>query len=326
MARLIDIERETEKAVLAFVELDDGTVSKRAHWWPKSHITGSTPADWIVQEKLKADAVEAEEDRFGRTIPADVMVKLDAIRERLLGLGFKESSKKPLLFFIPLRVNFPGDRKGAVTIFVDFRGSSVISIAEDISGLTWCGKLGEYRLENLAEGMPFFYECGFEWTQWNGFGNSPLETQEYFRDYMIHHLSLFDIPARPTFDQFTVMVDKYHEASGTPASELESRMRETSSYVRSYSDEIKPFSKKEQWLHCRVCERPGTPSGFWADALEDWIRKGARLELHHVSYVPEIVIPVCKVCHTAIHSTDRYPHLKPEMTREEWLQSKQNES
>ena len=322
MVRLVNIRQETEKAVLAHYELDDGTVSKKAHWWPKSQITGHTPSDWILQEKMKADGVEAEIDRFGREIPSHVVVKLNETRERLLGHGFRESSKKPRLYYISMKVNFPEDKYGEIRIFVDFRGTEVIPISENMSGLTWCEKLGEYRLENLAEGMGFLHEVGFDWTKWNGFGTSPLETQEFFRDYWIQHLGLFGISARPTFDQPSVMVNKFEEASGTAAAELEHRMRETSEYVRSYSDEIKPFSKKEQWQHCRVCSRPGIPSGFWADALENWVREGVRLELHHVSYVPEVVIPVCKVCHTAIHSTDRYPHLKPEMTREQWIESR----
>ena len=45
--------------------------------------------------------------------------------------------------------------------------------------------------------------------------------------------------------------------------------------------------------------------------FETKTKKLKTLVLHHISYNPEITIPVCPICHNRIHHTDKYPHLKP---------------
>ncbi|EMA31441.1 hypothetical protein [Halobiforma nitratireducens] len=42
---------------------------------------------------------------------------------------------------------------------------------------------------------------------------------------------------------------------------------------------------------------------------------------HHVSYEPEELIWVCPTCHAQIHHTEQYKEYKPDMTRQEWLDS-----
>jgi len=43
-----------------------------------------------------------------------------------------------------------------------------------------------------------------------------------------------------------------------------------------------------------------------------------RIEGHHVSYEPEIKMPLCKSCHSDVHFTDQYEPFKPDMKRTEW--------
>lgn len=43
-----------------------------------------------------------------------------------------------------------------------------------------------------------------------------------------------------------------------------------------------------------------------------------RVEEHHVSYAPEITLPLCKPCHSDIHSKDKYRGFQPNMKRIEW--------
>lgn len=43
-----------------------------------------------------------------------------------------------------------------------------------------------------------------------------------------------------------------------------------------------------------------------------------RIEEHHVSYEPEITLPLCKVCHSEVHSKDEYRGFQPNMKRVEW--------
>lgn len=45
---------------------------------------------------------------------------------------------------------------------------------------------------------------------------------------------------------------------------------------------------------------------------------GSRIELHHVSYEPEITIPLCHSCHGEVHSNNEYEELQPDMKRVEW--------
>lgn len=47
--------------------------------------------------------------------------------------------------------------------------------------------------------------------------------------------------------------------------------------------------------------------------------KRAPLINHHISYIPEITIRICHLCHRRIHDGDpQFAHLRPEMSRAEW--------
>lgn len=43
----------------------------------------------------------------------------------------------------------------------------------------------------------------------------------------------------------------------------------------------------------------------------------ARLETHHVSYLPEQTVEICSRCHWDVHNTDRHDHLTPDRSRED---------
>lgn len=40
--------------------------------------------------------------------------------------------------------------------------------------------------------------------------------------------------------------------------------------------------------------------------------------LHHISYIPEVTVPMCSECHTKLHQENPFlSHLDPDMTRRE---------
>lgn len=43
-----------------------------------------------------------------------------------------------------------------------------------------------------------------------------------------------------------------------------------------------------------------------------------RTEEHHVSYEPEITVPLCSSCHGQVHQDGQYEPLQPDMKRSEW--------
>ena len=72
MARLEDVYRETEKALMGTLVLDDGTRHEKVTI-PKSQIrSDGTLNDWIVKQKLADLKIGPDVDRFGRNIPAHI--------------------------------------------------------------------------------------------------------------------------------------------------------------------------------------------------------------------------------------------------------------
>ena len=320
MAKITSIMRETEKAVLAYFIDENENISNRTHWFPRSALgIDGEIADWLFRKVSTEDLIEEENDRFGRTISPQIVSKLNSYSRKLTNLGFRESKKKKWLFYMYLNLDHPsGDD---LTVFVDFRGSEVMPIYELTCALVYVSDLGEFRIEATENDTAFIIDKGLlTWTKWNGFGASPSDTQSYISSFIREYLSFHNIPTRETFDQFSVKREKYEEFHDTDADKLERKVRDASEYFEEYSNAIKRFSKKEQWEKCRICSKIGIPSGYWASAIKGWEEEGVRLELHHVSYIPEIVIPVCKSCHSEIHYSEKFLHLKPEMKREEWLE------
>jgi hypothetical protein len=63
----------------------------------------------------------------------------------------------------------------------------------------------------------------------------------------------------------------------------------------------------------------------WTEELAKGINTtgGTFLEIHHISYVPEIKIPLCESCHWRVHNeAGFFDHLKPEQTRMNWEMKK----
>lgn len=74
--------------------------------------------------------------------------------------------------------------------------------------------------------------------------------------------------------------------------------------------------------YCPECDDPSTavlyePGGRNVRCRACW--ENATIVVgHHVSYIPEKIVPVCKSCHDIIHDeTSRYEHLRPDRTRAE---------
>jgi len=47
-----------------------------------------------------------------------------------------------------------------------------------------------------------------------------------------------------------------------------------------------------------------------------------RTEEHHVSYEPEITLPLCSTCHGKVHTEGQYEAFQPDMKRTEWDRKK----
>ena len=86
--------------------------------------------------------------------------------------------------------------------------------------------------------------------------------------------------------------------------------------------QVEEFSPKRLWEKCRLCGVDGISKHSSPSSVLEWYENEGKLEMHHVSYIPEVVIPVCKKCHVKIHHSEEYEHLKPEMSRQEWVSNK----
>jgi len=73
---------------------------------------------------------------------------------------------------------------------------------------------------------------------------------------------------------------------------------ETFREIDNLNDVLSEIHLLQEWYIDDVCPVCGEVIGF------DYH------EHHHISYYPEITIPVHKKCHITIHNTDSYPHLK----------------
>jgi hypothetical protein len=84
--------------------------------------------------------------------------------------------------------------------------------------------------------------------------------------------------------------------------------------------EIDPEKTTTEVESCQIC---GTFR--WHEEIVEGIKTtgGTFLEIHHLSYDPEIKIPLCETCHWRVHNEDGfYDHLKPEQTRMNWEMKK----
>lgn len=325
MARLEDVYRETEKALFGTLVMDDGTRYEEVVI-PKSQIRpDGTLNEWIVKQKLADLSIGSDEDRFGRPIPRHINRIIKGYGRDLVEIGFREAQKKPNLFFLKLRPDIPG----GLMIFADLRGSEIVPITELTMPLIWCKFDRKYRLESLevsdqSYGQHFILheEAAMKWSIWDGFGTSPMDTSDYFCNFFRNLLELKGIPSRVTADVFSVHRQAIEENSNTVAEKQANAMGEYSSYIEEYNKQIKEVHNSNRWDRCRLCGVLGLAKYNSKSSILEWHESGTKLEMHHVSYVPEVVMPVCKSCHVKIHNSNEYTHLKPEMTRKKWLEMK----
>jgi len=320
--KLVRPYKQTEKALFGTLQLSDGRTFDNIVV-PKSHIlSDGTLTDWILKQKIEEASIEGFVDRFGRFVSPTVARRINWISKELENIGFRESKKKPNLYYLRIHRD---DKVGDVTIFADMRGSEIVPIFEETCPLIWSSFDREYRLESLKRDEFDSFVLHDEemiWSEWNGYGTSPQDTDEYFSHLMMHILNLKGIPSRMTYDVFSVSSKNWEEYFGTLADKEATAMREYNDYFGKFMKEVAEYSPKNLWTRCRICEIDGISKYSSPESVLEWYENEAKLEMHHVSYEPEIVIPVCKKCHVKIHHSDDYEHLKPEKSRKEWLNSK----
>jgi hypothetical protein len=327
VATITDIYMESEKALFGTLILDDGTKHEKVVI-PKSQIKNDgTLTPWIVEQKLKELSVGPGIDRFGRPVAAFVMRKVQRIGTQLKEFGFRESKNKPDLYYMTLHSH---EFVGKIMVFADLRGSEVVPIYEETCPLIWAQFDRNYRLESIKkddfELFTLLFEEELIWSKWDGFGTSPQDTEEYFCYLVMHMLELKGIPSRRTYDFFSVSSQVHHEYSETDAAKQAKAMSEYSSYLEQFMNEVKKQNRSNLWQECRICRLTGISKSSHPESVLHWFEEGVKLEMHHVSYIPEVVIPLCKKCHDLVHHSEEYAHLKPEMKRIEWLTQKKTET
>ena len=323
--KLIRQYKETEKAIFGRLQLSDGRYFDHIVI-PKSQISDDgVVSDWILNQKIEEQSIEGFIDRFGRRVGPMTARIINNIAKGLKSVGFKESTKNPNLFYLRIHKN---KLVGPVIVFADLRGTEIVPIEEDTRPLIWTKFDRNYRIESLQKDdfdtFILHNEGEVVWSKWNGYGPSPRDTDEYLSGLMMHILDLKGIPSRRTFDIFSVMSQDYEEYLGTLAAKEADAMREYNAYIGEFMKLAEEYSPKNLWKKCRICGIDGFSKYSSVESIMEWKNNLAKLEMHHVSYEPEVVIPVCKKCHTKIHHSEDYGHLKPEITRKEWLQSKKN--
>ena len=250
-------------------------------------------------------------DRYGRKVFPFVVKQLKGIGQRLETLGFSESKNKPFLWSRKLGT-YGG--VGDVKLYADLRGTDVVPIWEDICPLVYVFFNREYSYDwdDSSEKMT--------WHKYEGLGNTPSRTKEIIEKVAVDWLELNGISARQsTIHMMEHVVDSMIEFEGSPAyrlledykKELSERIHvEEASYKEMVADfdeylaSVKEFIKPDYWKACRIC------------------RAQDMLHAHHISYEPEVVIPLCPKCHKQVHDTNKYPHLKAEKRRKEWVKKK----
>ena len=318
--RLTSISAESEKALRGMLRISDGRTFSDV-WVPRNQIDEDGQlSQWILKQKLEDLEIGPGKDRFGRHVSSSVRRRVKQIGQQLSRIGFIESKKKPDLYFLKVH---PNSDAGDVMVFADLRGTEVIPIFEETCPLIWANFDRSFRLESLKKSFDseiLHYDDEMVWSKWDGFGISPGDTEDYFCHLVMHLLELRGIDSRRTHDVFSVMVQEHNEFEETTAAKLRESIVEYNKYLESYQGEVRQHSRSILWKQCRLCGANGLSESSTHQSIQEWKENGVKLEMHHVSYIPEVVIPVCKKCHMKIHHSDEYSHLKPEMARKDWLQ------
>ena len=318
--KLTSISAESEKALRGTLRISDGRTFSDV-WVPRTQINEDNQlSQWILKQKLEDQDIGPGTDRFGRHVSSSVKRRVRQIGQELSKIGFFESKKKPDLFYLKICAN---SEIGDVTVFADLRGTEVIPIFEETCPLIWANFDRSFRLESLKKSFDstiLHYDDEMVWSKWDGFGISPGDTEDYFCHLVMHLLELRGVDSRRTHDVFSVMAQEHNEFEETTAAKLRESILEYNKYLELYQAEVRQHSRSILWKQCRLCGANGISESSTHQSIQEWKENGVKLEMHHVSYIPEVVIPVCKKCHVKIHHSDEYSHLKPEMARKEWMQ------
>ena len=227
-------------------------------------------------------------DKFGRKINLQIFNRLCNIGLKLNKLGYKESKRKPNLFYRKFEGGF---------IFADMRGTEMIPIwesPEPIIDFKFDSNIQEWQQVRIRE-----------------------KELEMFRNNIV--------PWRFTYEEDEHWMDwdrekiYWHNIFGDSDGFCKCCGKDMKNNNYFCSEECKEIAIKKQLARqinnsdefCYVCKTKKISSKQEIKDIFDVELPDVLLN-HHVSYFPEKTIPVCRKCHNLIHKTDNYPDLKPD--------------
>jgi predicted HNH restriction endonuclease len=212
------------------------------------------------------------EDKFGRRIYSKTFLILQKYGEMLADLGWKESQKKPNLFYKML---------DGITVFADMRGTEIVPIWEDPCPLMYV----TMEHEDWKRRRAVRYAAA-------ELGSAGIPHRLSFYDEAEPDGLLFGDPEELPDGKCKLCGNEF-DHDGLFCSET---CEKTSSQLNSLRDKVRAHAGEQK---CAVCGK--TLKWYGKDYV-----------LHHVDYRENKTIPVCRSCHPRIHSHQKdYPDLAP---------------
>lgn len=213
------------------------------------------------------------EDKFGRQIYPKTFLVLKKYGELLAGLGWKESLRKPNLFYRVFH---------EITVFADMRGTKIIPIWEDPSPLMYVSAKNHQ-----------------DWERRRAMRNA---VEELDSSGIPHRFSFYDEAELEGlfFGDPDVLPDGKCKLCGKEFSHdslfCSEKCEDTNSQLEKLRMEVRARANN---VECAVCGK----------TVKEW---GKDYIMHHVDYDEEKTIPVCRSCHPFVHSRhEDYPDLAP---------------
>ena len=280
-------------------------------------------------------------DKFGRKISEKTFKEIEKIGEKLSEIGYVESFGKPNLFRLS---------DGKITFFADLRGTRVVPIWENSRPLIYWhvndkgARDDEQLIELLLEHCEKLYSQGVAWCF------SFPETDEpggYIYDHfgLIRKLSqikfndsefIFGVEVSEPYDNPTKRCYFCRKLLASSNSFFCSDKHARQLYSRLMHERAIGLSDKIV-RSCFICGQKETFTTnldgrlsfqeFEREPVESLaIFTSGDIEMHHISRIPDRVIPLCSECHHKVHTELLRPDLKPEMTRREFFRARKKMS
>ncbi len=247
-------------------------------------------------------------DKFNREIPAPVYQKLLAIGKNLERRGFKESSKKPNLFY---------RNSGDGVVFADMRGTEDVPIWENPVPLIYFGKEELWRRTRLRESIIkelSTEQIPYRFSFYSGSASFELvESGDVYELDTIHREAFADNLFRLFWGVFDDPPDGYCKTCGGDFQKdlyFCSKKCENEGAIDAFLRSV------DMAPSCQICniKELALPYPEFNEYLSNnSIRYVKRLLTHHISYPvegsAERTIRVCPKCHSRIHNSEE-PALK----------------